>query len=143
MQQIYDDGLIKKNDTGIYEVVGDETERKVLQAKRSKPKKRGNIEPLNYDNLSVDLDLQEGDIDLEEGDLEWKDISMSKSHGLLSVLLKSVFLNFRNWWASKTNQFLVTQGRRDIWDLKPFVREDGPKVADLTFFLKTSVTLKP
>ena len=70
MQQIYDDGLIKKNDTGIYEVVGDETERKVLQAKRSKPKKRGNIEPLNYDNLSVDLDLQEGDVDLDEGDLE-------------------------------------------------------------------------
>ena len=63
MQQIYDDGLIKKNETGSYEVVGDQAEQQQLQAKRSKPKKRANIEPLNYDDVSVDLDLQESDLD--------------------------------------------------------------------------------
>jgi hypothetical protein len=63
MAQIYSDGLIKKNETGAYEVVGDAAEQQQLQAKRSKPKKRANIEPLNYDDVSVDLDLQEGDLD--------------------------------------------------------------------------------
>ena len=63
MAQIYSDGLIKKNETGAYEVVGDAAEQQQLQAKRSKPKKRGNIPPLNYDDVSVDLDLQEGDLD--------------------------------------------------------------------------------
>jgi hypothetical protein len=63
MQQIYDDGLIKKNEAGGYEVVGDPGEQQQLLAKRSKTKKRGNIQPLNYDDVSVDLDLQEGDLD--------------------------------------------------------------------------------
>ena len=63
MQQIYDDGLIKKNEAGGYEVVGDPDEQQQLLAKRSKTKKRGNIQPLNYDDVSVDLDLQEGDLD--------------------------------------------------------------------------------
>jgi hypothetical protein len=43
MQQIYDDGLIKKNEAGGYEVVGDHDEQQQLLAKRSKTKKRGNI----------------------------------------------------------------------------------------------------
>ena len=47
MQQIYDDGLIKKNEAGCYEVVGDQGEQQQLLAKRSKTKKRGNIQPLN------------------------------------------------------------------------------------------------
>ena len=63
MQQIYDDGLIKKSEAGGYEVVGDPEEQQDLQAKRSKPKRRANIEPLNYDDVSVDLDLQEGELD--------------------------------------------------------------------------------
>lgn len=43
MHQIYDDGLIKKNDDGIYEVVHDQAEAQALQEIRSKPKRRGNI----------------------------------------------------------------------------------------------------
>ena len=38
MHQIYDDGLIKKNDDGIFEVVLDPAESQELQEKRSKPK---------------------------------------------------------------------------------------------------------
>ena len=63
MQQIYEDGLIKKNEAGTYEVVGDPTEREELLELRSKKKRRGNIDPLNYSDVSVDLDLQEGDLD--------------------------------------------------------------------------------
>ena len=63
MQQIYDDGLIKKNTAGTYEVVNDPSEREELFEKRSKKKRRGNIDPLNYDDISVDQDQQEGDLD--------------------------------------------------------------------------------
>ena len=63
MQQIYDDGLIKKNAAGTYEVVGDPSEREELFEKRSKKKRRGNIDPLNYDDISEDQDQQEGDLD--------------------------------------------------------------------------------
>ena len=62
MRQIYDDGLIKKADDGGYQIVESPEEREQIKATRSKPKKRGNIEPMNYDDVSVDLDLQEGDL---------------------------------------------------------------------------------
>ena len=62
-QQIYDDGLIKKSAAGGYEVVDDPEEQQDLLAKRSKTKRRGNIEPHIYDDVSVDLDLQEGELD--------------------------------------------------------------------------------
>ena len=63
MSQVYQDGLIKKNDQGGYELVQSEQERQYLQEKRSKPKRRGNVDPLHYDDPSVDLDLQEGDLE--------------------------------------------------------------------------------
>ena len=63
MQQIYDDGLIKKNTAGAYEVVGDPSEREELLQKRSKKKRRENIDPHKYSDGSVDLDQQEGDLD--------------------------------------------------------------------------------
>ena len=63
MRQIYDDGLIKKAEDGGYQIVESAEEREEIKARRSKPKKRGNIEPLNYDDVSVDLDLQEGDLE--------------------------------------------------------------------------------
>ena len=34
MQQIYDDGLIKKNEAGSFEVVNDPAEQEVIKAKR-------------------------------------------------------------------------------------------------------------
>jgi hypothetical protein len=45
MHKIYEDGLIKKNDEGLFELVQDPSEAQALQEKRSKPKKRGNISP--------------------------------------------------------------------------------------------------
>ena len=58
MHQIYDDGLIKKNDDGIYEVVHDQAEAQALQEIRSKPKRRGNIpaEQMQLDNVELDIE---------------------------------------------------------------------------------------
>ena len=52
------------------QIVTDGQEHDYLKAKRSKPKKRGNVEPEQMNLSDVDLDLQEGDIDREEEDLE-------------------------------------------------------------------------
>ena len=63
MQNLYDDGLIKKMDDGKYAVVESPEEKEQLKAKRSKPKKRGNIEPMNYDEASIDLGLDQEDLE--------------------------------------------------------------------------------
>ena len=63
MHQIYDDGLIKKNDDGIFEVVHDPAEAQELQEKRSKPKRRGNIPAEQMQLDDVDPDIQEGDLE--------------------------------------------------------------------------------
>ena len=59
MKQIYDDGLIKKNDQGLYQLVNDQEEAQKLHELRSKPKKRENIDPINYEDVDEDLDLEE------------------------------------------------------------------------------------
>ena len=66
MQNLYDDGLIKKTENGDYAVVESPEEKEQLKEKRSKPKRRGNIEPLSYEEASIDLGL-------DEQDLEWFD----------------------------------------------------------------------
>ena len=63
MAQIYTDGLIKKKPDGAYEVVSDIHERTELKNRRSKPKRRDNIDPAYYEDPSLDLDLQEGDLE--------------------------------------------------------------------------------
>jgi hypothetical protein len=63
MSQIYMDGLIKKNDAGLFELVQDPSEAQELQEKRSKPKRRGNIDPHQMQLDDVDLDIQEGDLE--------------------------------------------------------------------------------
>ena len=60
MQEIYDTGLVKKNEIGLYEVVDSPEEQQKLQEKRSKRKHRDNIDPLRYDDPEVELDLEEG-----------------------------------------------------------------------------------
>ena len=58
MHQIYDDGLIKKNEDGVFELVHDATEAQALQEKRTKLKRRGNIpaEQMQLDNLELDVE---------------------------------------------------------------------------------------
>ena len=63
IQNLYDDGLIKKMDDGKYVVVESKEEKEQLKEKRSKPKRRGNIEPLNYDEGSIDLGLDQEDLE--------------------------------------------------------------------------------
>jgi hypothetical protein len=63
MSQIYMDGLIKKNDDRLFELVKDPEEASELQEKRSKPKRRGNIDPHQMQLDDVDLDIQEGDLE--------------------------------------------------------------------------------
>ena len=55
--------MIKKNDDGSYGIVESPEEQAEKKARRSKPKKRGNIDPLNYEASSVDLGLDEEDIE--------------------------------------------------------------------------------
>ena len=61
--QIYEDGLIKKNDVGVYKFVDDASERHELKAQRSKTKHRQNIVPRYNDDL-LDSNLN------EEADME-------------------------------------------------------------------------
>ena len=58
MHQIYDDGLIKKNEDGVFELVHDEAEAQALQEKRTKLKRRGNIpaEQMQLDDLEQDVE---------------------------------------------------------------------------------------
>ena len=62
MHQIYDDGLIKKNDDGVFELVQDAAEAQALQEKRTKLKRRDNIP-------AEQMQLDEIEDELEEGDL--------------------------------------------------------------------------
>ena len=55
--------MIKKNDDGNFTVVESPEEKEQLAAKRSKGKRRGNIDPINYDAASVDLGLDEEEIE--------------------------------------------------------------------------------
>ena len=63
MSQVYQDGLIKKNDQGGFVLVQDPNEQQYLQEKRSKSKRRGNINPNFNDDISLDRDVQEGDLE--------------------------------------------------------------------------------
>ena len=63
MHQIYDDGLIKKNNDGVFELVHDPSEAQALQEKRTKLKRRGNIP-------AEQMQLDDVDDEVEEGDLE-------------------------------------------------------------------------
>ena len=63
MKQIYEDGLIKKDDSGSYVVVDDPTEQEQIKARRSKPKRRGNVEPEQMYIDETDPDKQDGEID--------------------------------------------------------------------------------
>jgi hypothetical protein len=63
MNQIYMDGLIKKNDAGLFELVNDPSEAQELQEKRSKPKRRGNIPVEQMQLDDIDLDIQDGDFE--------------------------------------------------------------------------------
>ena len=63
MKQIYEDGLIKKDDAGSYVVVDDPAEQEQIKARRSKPKKRGNVQPEQMYIDETDPDKQEGDLD--------------------------------------------------------------------------------
>ena len=45
------------------QIVVDGSEHEHLKAKRSKPKRRGNVDPHLMNLSDVDLDLQEGDLE--------------------------------------------------------------------------------
>ena len=61
-RSIYDAGLVKEGPDGQFQPVAEQAEQEHIKASRTKQKRRENITPLNYDDLSVDLDLQEGDL---------------------------------------------------------------------------------
>ena len=63
MAQVWENGLIKQGDDGEFSVVETPQERLQLKLERSKRKPRGNIEPVHYDDASVDPDIQEGDLE--------------------------------------------------------------------------------
>ena len=60
-QNLYNEGMIKKNDDGSYGIVGSPEEQAEKKARRSKPKRRN--DPLNFEQSSVDLGLDEEDIE--------------------------------------------------------------------------------
>jgi acylphosphatase len=62
-KDIYDAGFIKKGGDGQMQIVIDGNEHEHLKAKRSKPKRRGNVDPHLMNLSDVDLDLQEGDLE--------------------------------------------------------------------------------
>ena len=69
-------------DDGKYVVVESKEEKEQLKEKRSKPKRRGNIEPLNYDEGSIDLGL-------DQEDLEWFNFWNQSNFSNLNVKFKN------------------------------------------------------
>ena len=62
-KDIFEAGYVQKGNDGQMQIVTDPEQHEELKAKRSKPKRRGNVMPEQMNLDDVDLDLQEGDLE--------------------------------------------------------------------------------
>jgi hypothetical protein len=62
-KKVYEEGHVKEGDDGQMMMVGDQVEQERLKTKRSKPKRRANIEPESMNLDDVDIDKEEGDLE--------------------------------------------------------------------------------
>ena len=53
-RSIYESGLVKEGPDGQFQPVSEQAEQEHIKASRTKQKRRGNIDPLSYDDPSED-----------------------------------------------------------------------------------------